>query len=164
MPIYYALVAKQKDVVLCEYTDYSGNFQQLAMQLFSRIQPETKKTFELEDYHFHYINEEGLTVMCMTDNLIQKRTAFVFLADLRRSFYNTFSAREIEQATGHSMRFQQTIKDKIDFYNDNPNVQNDSKTESLVKELNETKDVMVENLNKILERDLKIDVVLRNSE
>lgn len=62
------------------------------------------------------------------------------------------------------MRFQPTIKEKIDFYNDNPTVMNDSKTEGLVKELNETKDVMVENLNKILERDLKIDVVLRNSE
>jgi hypothetical protein len=50
-----------------------------------------------------------------------------------------------------------------DFYNDNPLV-NDNKTEGLLKDLNDTKDVMVENLNKILERDLKIEVVLSRAE
>jgi hypothetical protein len=40
------------------------------MQLMQRIEPETKKTFELEDFLFHYINEEGLTILCMTDKAI----------------------------------------------------------------------------------------------
>ena len=49
MPIYYAVIVKKRDVVLCEYTDYSGNFQQLTRQLFSKIEPDSKKTFELEE-------------------------------------------------------------------------------------------------------------------
>jgi hypothetical protein len=35
-----------------------------------RIEPDTKKTFELEEFLFHYINEDGLTVLCMTDKVI----------------------------------------------------------------------------------------------
>jgi len=31
-----------------------------------RIESDTKKTFEVADYLFHYINEEELTVLCMT--------------------------------------------------------------------------------------------------
>lgn len=37
------------------------------MQLMQRIENETKKTFELEEFFFHYINEDGITVLCMTD-------------------------------------------------------------------------------------------------
>jgi hypothetical protein len=32
-----------------------------------RVELESKKTFELEEYFFHYINTEGITILCMTD-------------------------------------------------------------------------------------------------
>lgn len=67
MSIYYALIAKKLNIILCDYTSYSGNFQQYTMQLINRIEPDQKKTFELEEYFFHYINADGLTVLCMTD-------------------------------------------------------------------------------------------------
>jgi hypothetical protein len=67
MTIFYALLAKGKNIILAEYTEYSGNFQQYTMQLMQRIEADTKKTFELEEFLFHYINEDGLTVLCMTD-------------------------------------------------------------------------------------------------
>lgn len=79
MPIYYGLVAKRSNIILAEYTEYNGNFQQITMQLMQRIQPDTKKTFELEDFFFHYINEEGLTLLCMTDKKLNKKIAFAFL-------------------------------------------------------------------------------------
>lgn len=67
MTIFYALIAKKRNIILSDYTEYSGNFQQYTMQLMNRIEEETKKSFELEEYMFHYINEDGLTVLCMTD-------------------------------------------------------------------------------------------------
>ena len=79
MPIYYAIVSKKNNIVLSEFTDYSGNFQQYTMQLMSRIEPDSKKTFELEDFNFHYINEDGISVLCMTDKASQKKLAFAFL-------------------------------------------------------------------------------------
>ena len=70
MPIYYGLVAKRTNIILAEFTEYNGNFQQITMQLMQRIEPDTKKTFELEEFLFHYINEEGLTLLCMTDKAL----------------------------------------------------------------------------------------------
>ena len=37
MPIYFALVGKNKDTVLAEYTSYEGNFQKYAIELMTRI-------------------------------------------------------------------------------------------------------------------------------
>ena len=67
MTIFYALVSKQNNIVLAEFTEYSGNFQQYTVQLMKRIESNSKRTFELEEYFFHYINEDGITVMCMSD-------------------------------------------------------------------------------------------------
>lgn len=37
MPIYYALVAKDKSCVLSQYTSYQGDFQKYATELMQRI-------------------------------------------------------------------------------------------------------------------------------
>jgi hypothetical protein len=49
------------------------------------------------------------------------------------------------------------------YYNNNPTVMND-KTDELIKELNGLKDAMVENLDKLIERDGKIEVILQKAE
>ena len=66
MSIYYVLVSKRNDMILADYTEYSGNFQQITIDLMKHIEENSKKTFELSDYLFHYINDEGITVLCMT--------------------------------------------------------------------------------------------------
>ena len=50
MSIQYVMVAKDKNVVLAEYTDFSGNFQQLARQLMPKLKPGAKQTFEAGKY------------------------------------------------------------------------------------------------------------------
>lgn len=113
MPIYYCLVAKRNNIVLAEYTEYSGNFQQYTMQLMNRVESETKKTFELEDFLFHYINEDGLTVMCMTDKAIQKKIAFAFMQDVKKTLINCYTARELENAKAYSLAtFTEKLREK----------------------------------------------------
>ena len=80
----------------------------------SRVEPETKKTFELEEFLFHYLNEDGLTVLCMTDKNIQKKIAFAFLHDVWKTVFNTYSGKEIENAKAYSLKsFNDTLRDKI---------------------------------------------------
>ena len=160
MTIFYALLAKQKNIVLAEYTEYSGNFQQYTMQLMSRIESDTKKTFELEEFFFHYINEDGLTVLCMSDKNVQKKVPFAFMQDLRKTLLNTYSARDIENAKAYQLStFTDKIREKMGMYNNNPVAVNE-KTDELFKELSGLKDSMVENLDKLIERDGKIEVIL----
>lgn len=55
MTIFYALIAKEKDTILAEYTEHSGNFQQLTRQLFQKMQPNSKRRYEMDGYYFDFI-------------------------------------------------------------------------------------------------------------
>lgn len=91
MPIYYALVAKHTDTVLTEYTSYQGNFQKYATELMGRIQENTMKTFELEEFFFHYINEFGISVLCMTDKKFERKLSFAFLNDVKKQLLEDYT-------------------------------------------------------------------------
>ena len=116
MPIYYALLAKHTDtaLVLAEYTPYQGNFQKIAREIMGRIQDNTMKTFELEDFFFHYINENGLSAMCMTDKTFERKLTFAFLQDLKQSLLNVYTPRDLQNAGQNSLQtFNTTIQEKI---------------------------------------------------
>jgi hypothetical protein len=114
MTIYYCLIAKKSNIILCEYTEYSGNFQQYTMQLLAKVEAESMKTFELEDFLFHYINEDGLTILCMTDKTMQKKIAFAFMQDIRKTLIGIYSMRELENAKAYSLStFIDKLREKV---------------------------------------------------
>ena len=79
-----------------------------------RIEPNTMKTWELDEFFFHSICEDGLIVLCMTDKLYKRKQAFAFLGDVKKSLLNRYSTRELERATAHSLNtFGETIHEKI---------------------------------------------------
>jgi hypothetical protein len=79
-----------------------------------RIQPDCKKTFELEDFLFHYINEDGMTVMCMTDKAANKKIPFAFMQDIKKTMLATYTLREIENAKAYQLNtFTQKIREKL---------------------------------------------------
>ena len=114
MSIFYVLVAKRNDMILVDYTEYSGNFQQITIDIMKRIEPDTKKTYELSDYLFHYINEDQLTVMCMTSKQTQSRLAFTFLADVRKRLFEVYNSYELENAKAFGLKtFSPELKEKM---------------------------------------------------
>lgn len=114
MTIFYALVSKRSNIVLSEYTEYSGNFQQYTLQLMQRIELNTKKTFELEEFFFHYINEDDITVLCMTDKQMNKKVPFAFMVDVKKTLLATYTPKEIENAKAYSMpTFTEKIREKM---------------------------------------------------
>lgn len=80
----------------------------------SRIQENSKKTFELDDYFFHYVNEDGISVLCMTDKKFNRKAAFAFLADVKKSLLDYYTTHELERAQAYQLTtFPETLSDKI---------------------------------------------------
>ena len=48
MSILYSLISKDLGVVLSEYTEYSGNFQQITRMILKKVHPNTKYTIEYD--------------------------------------------------------------------------------------------------------------------
>lgn len=48
MSLIYSVIAKDS-VILCEYTEYRGNFEQVSSGLLKKVQRNTRAVFSYED-------------------------------------------------------------------------------------------------------------------
>ena len=96
----------------------------------------------------------------MADKDVTKKLAFSFLQDIRTSFLDKHSSHDIEVAGGFSLKSFGNVymKPKMNFYNENPDCSND-KADELLKKMLDLKEDMVENIESLIQRDGKIDVI-----
>mmetsp|Transcript_109834 Transcript_109834/g.319569 ORF Transcript_109834/g.319569 Transcript_109834/m.319569 type:complete len:249 (-) Transcript_109834:171-917(-) len=157
----YALIARET-TILCEYTTTSGNFQQITSTILNKIKPEDGSMTYVydEQYAFHYIVDGRLTFLCMAD-AEKRRIPFVFLDDVKNKFIATYGDRA-NSALALSMNedFGRTVKKTMDYYNDPAN----DATAAAQKKLDAVKNVMVQNIDLIMERGEKMDLLVDKTE
>lgn len=154
--IVYALVARGK-TVLAEFTMTSGNFPTVTRLLLSKIPLEDAKMSYVYDRHvFHYVVEDGMTYLCMADNKSRRRVAFAFLEDAKIRFTRQYS-QVLATAPAFMMNpdFAPILERQMAYYN------TEKDDISRVKnQLDDVKNVMVENIEKVLERGEKIELLV----
>lgn len=115
MPILYALVARQKSV-LAEYTTSSGNFPTVTRVLLAKIplDSDSKMSYIYDKHVFHYIVDQGITFLCMSDENMKRRITFSFLDDMKAHWRNSYSSTE-QTALAFSMNesFSPILKQKL---------------------------------------------------
>jgi vesicle-associated membrane protein 7 len=115
MPILYALIARQKSV-LAEYTSSSGNFPTVTRVLLAKIPPDndSKMSYVYDHYVFHYVVDQGITFLCMTDESAKRRITFAFLDDIKATWRDKYNTTE-QTALAFSMNeaFAPVLKQKI---------------------------------------------------
>jgi vesicle-associated membrane protein 7 len=94
MSIITSLIAKHPDVVLCEYSDFTGNFKQITRIILQRLKPNCKYSIDYDKYKLFYINENKITYLCLTED-ISSSTAFSFLEDLKKKILKTYKNEEL---------------------------------------------------------------------
>lgn len=96
----------------------------------------------------------------MADEDFHRRLPFTFLEDIKGQFqirYGDQSQRAIAFAMNED--FQRIIRQQMDYYNTNPAAQEDSVVR-VQNQLDSVKDVMVANIEKVLERGEKIELLV----
>jgi hypothetical protein len=94
MPILYALVARQKSV-LTEFTSSSGNFPTVTRVLLAKIpEHDSKMSYVYDKYVFHYVVDQGLTFLCMSDEATKRRVTFSFLEDIKKIWRDNYASVE----------------------------------------------------------------------
>jgi len=69
MPILYSVIARGT-TVLTKYASCAGNFSEVTEQIMTKIPPENAKlTYSHGSYLFHYICENRIIYMCITDDV-----------------------------------------------------------------------------------------------
>lgn len=162
MPIIYSVVARAS-VVLAEYSITSGNFTTIATRILGKIPLNDNKMSYVADRHiFHYIVEDGITYLCMADEEFGRRLPFAFLEDIKNRFKATYGDRgKTALAYGMNADFSRVLQNQMDYYSNNPNADRITRVRN---EIDEVKTVMVQNIEKVLERGERIELLVDRTE
>jgi len=150
-------------VVLAEYSITSGNFTTIATRILGKIPQNDNKMSYVADRHiFHYIVEDGLTFLCMADEEFGRRLPFSFLEDVKNRFKATYADRgKTALAYGMNADFSRVLQNQMDYYSNNPNADRINRVRN---EIDEVKTVMVQNIEKVLERGERIELLVDRTE
>ena len=161
MSIIYVLISKNLTSVLCEYTECNGNFQTITRTLLPSLKTNTRQTLIYDLYKIHYINENNITYLCMTSNFPDD-IAFSFLLEVQKKFLEQNNYKDVMSSISYAYEnFNPTLKSLLEYYNKCPEK---TKNGEIIKNLIDAKNIVIENAEKLIERDEKLGMTVFKSE
>ncbi|KAL9657298.1 hypothetical protein ABK040_011518 [Willaertia magna] len=116
-----------------------------------------KRTLTQSIYSYHYkVTDNKYVFMCCADSECPLRICYNFLDDLETQYKRL----GLNESTENMKQINNLIKDRMAYYN---NVEND-KISKLKNQIDSTKDVMISNIDKIIERGERLDVLVSRTE
>lgn len=162
MPILYSVISRGT-TVLAKYAECVGNFAEVTDQIISKINMDNHKlTYSHGDYLIHYICENKLIYMCITDNEYERGRAFFFLADIKQKFIHTYGLT-VATAIAYAMNteFSKILAQQMTFFSQSNEVDVISRFHGQIDEL---KDIMVKNIDNLRDRGEKLELLVNKTE
>jgi vesicle-associated membrane protein 7 len=160
----YGVVARER-TLLAEFSFFAGNFSTVTRILLEKISPTPngqRKSYTYDNYVFHYITSSGLTYVCLADRGMGQTIPLRFLDEVCGRFESSFSvASKTAFALQMNAEFQPVIRSIMDKYNDSSN---DSSMHIIRNHLSEISDNMIDNIDKIMQRQEKIELLVEKTE
>jgi len=162
MPIIYALVSDGPKV-LCEFSENDGNFMQIARQILKEVpKGKHRRAYEADDYVFNFSSEDtGLIFLCMTSAGSEARLPWVYMADVRDRFMDQYGGTFQRYGDlGLNDTFGRVLREQMAFFNNNPS---DERIKKIKSDITAVKDVMVQNIDRVLERGERIEILVEKT-
>jgi vesicle-associated membrane protein 7 len=151
---------------VCEYTHAkiaTGNFPTVTRVLLEKIPVQDgKMTYVYDEYVFHYIVENGICYLCMSDEKNKHRIPFAFLEDMKTNFVTKFGLEAAQSAIAFAMNedFKGIIQERMEFYNSDRADMSIDSIGAVKSQIEDVKGVMVQNIERVLERGEKIELLV----
>eukprot|EP00252_Welwitschia_mirabilis_P014917 TRINITY_DN32983_c0_g1_i1.p1 TRINITY_DN32983_c0_g1~~TRINITY_DN32983_c0_g1_i1.p1 ORF type:complete len:224 (-),score=36.07 TRINITY_DN32983_c0_g1_i1:181-852(-) len=162
MAILYALVGRGT-IVLAEFSAVSGNAGAVARRIIEKLssQPEDggdRLCFSQDRHIFHILRADGLIFLCMANDTFGRRVPFAYLEDIHMRFMKTYGRiAHIALAYAMNDEFSRVLHQQMEYFSSNSNADTITRVKS---EINEVRTVMVENIEKVLERGERIELLV----
>lgn len=146
MPILYSVISRGP-TVLAKNAECVGNFAEVTEQIIKNIPSNNHKlTYAHGNYLIHFINEDRVIYMCITDDEFERARAFMFLTEVKRRFlmqYGLQAATAIAYAM--NTEFSPILAYEMKHYSESNEFDAISRVHGQIDEL---KDIMVKNIGK----------------
>jgi len=156
----HALVARGPTILAEHQLAGKRDFSQATQTILSKIPPnDSKLTYVWEQYLFHYVSEGGYIYLVMADDSAGRRMPFAFLTELQRKFCSAPSSSATDDLPAYGLQgtFGPTISSLMHTYNTAPPLDELARAQT---ELNQVKDIMVQNVEQILSRGERIELLV----
>ncbi|CAL9126026.1 unnamed protein product [Musa textilis] len=159
MAILYAVVARGT-VMLAEFAAVTGNVGAIARRILEKLPPDSdsRLCFSQDRYIFHVLRSDGITFLCMANETFGRRVPFLYLEDIHMRFMKNYG-RVAHSALAYAMNdeFSRVLHQQMEFFSSNPSADTLNRVRGEVSEIHT---IMVDNIDKILDRGDRISLLV----
>jgi predicted nucleic acid-binding Zn ribbon protein len=150
--IIYNLISRGPKTILCDFSHYTGNFQQIAIKILEFVKKGRKGKIVYDNNSIFYYEEKSdiiyLTLVQGDFNNIKDEHFFSLLIDIQNSFKERYTLREIYQSYAYQLKdFSRLIQPIVNFYEEKTNY---IKQGCLNNEDNQKVEILTENIEDLI--------------
>ncbi|GLJ21338.1 hypothetical protein SUGI_0392400 [Cryptomeria japonica] len=160
----YSFVARGT-VVLAEFTEFTGNFTSIAAQCLQKLPASNNKfTYNCDNHTFNYLVEDGFAYCVVADETVGRQLPMAFLERIKEDFKRRYGGGKADTAVAHGLNkeFGSKLKEHMQYCVDHP--EEISKLAKVKAQVSEVKGVMMDNIEKVLDRGEKIELLVDKTE
>lgn len=156
--ILFSLVARGS-VVLAECSTVSGNAIQIAHRILEKLPTvDTRVSYTQERHMYHVLVSDGITFLCMSEEGFGRRIPYAFLEDVKNKFVANYGTAAMNAvAYEYNTEFSRVLQQQMDYFSNDPNADAITRVRGGIAEV---KNVMIENIEKVLERGERIELLV----
>ncbi|GFP97586.1 putative vesicle-associated membrane protein 726 [Phtheirospermum japonicum] len=160
----YSFVARGT-TILTEYTEFTGNFTTIASQCLQKLPASSNRfTYNCDAHTFNYLVDNGFTYCVVAVEAAGRQLPIAFLERVKDDFTKRYGGGKAATAGPNSLKkeFGPKLKEQMHYCVNHPEEIN--KLAKVKAQVNEVKGVMMENIEKVLDRGEKIEVLVDKTE
>ncbi|TMW56698.1 hypothetical protein Poli38472_006708 [Pythium oligandrum] len=120
-----------------------------------------RSVFPYNEYNFFFLHEDGLAYMCMAEGSVHANVAFAMLTEMKADFLRQY-AQQAKTAIAYGMSpFASTMETLMKKYD---NLKVETPLSQVRQKMEKVKMIMIENVNQLMERGEKIDLLVMRTE
>ncbi|RZC51951.1 hypothetical protein C5167_020378 [Papaver somniferum] len=155
----YSFVARGT-MILAEYTEFTGNFPAIATQCLQKLPSTNNKfTYNCDHHTFNFLVEDGYAYCVVAKETVGKHVSIAFLERVRADFKKRYGGGKADTAIAKSLNkeFGPAMKEHMRYIIEHAD--EIGKLSKVQAQVSEVKSIMIENIDKVVDRGEKIDIL-----
>ncbi|XP_033643976.1 vesicle-associated membrane protein 7-like [Asterias rubens] len=165
MTILYGCVARGNTVLVEHSSSYEHNFATVTKSMLQNISTrDSKSVYTSDQYMFPVIVQDGITYLCATTTDFSKQKSHSYLNEIIRRVASTSLSQRVQHAGEYELDrdFSNVLSQEMDHYSHMK--ESNSKVSALQNQVDEVKDIMIQNIDNVLSRGEKLDDLMQKTE
>ncbi|WIA34390.1 hypothetical protein OEZ86_012726 [Tetradesmus obliquus] len=160
MPLIYSAVARLGTPVsvLAEYAIFAGNWTSVTKDYLSKSANGGRFSYTVDGYVMSFLAEEGYCYVVVTDEAAGRTIPNAFLDRVKDDFFTKYAEKGKAVKEMGLSSFGKRLKEMMEHATQFP--EEYSKVSSVQKKVDEVKNIMSENIEKVLSRGEKLDLLV----